>query len=121
VYAGDAYRLLTATDPSTKLCIACHQVGNVPSPDPVGPNLALASARLRPEWTKRWLCYPDRMMHPTVMPQNFPNGKQQYKAIFDGSSLEQATAVRDVLMNLPNVADRPENRYQRPSTGGTTQ
>ncbi|HEV3260184.1 MAG TPA: hypothetical protein VG013_25230, partial [Gemmataceae bacterium] len=119
VYAGDAYRLLTATDPSTKLCIACHQVGIVPSPDPQGPNLALASARLRPEWTKRWICYPDRMMYPTVMPQNFPNGKEQYKAIFDGSSLEQATALRDVLMNLPKVADRPENRYQRPPTGGT--
>jgi mono/diheme cytochrome c family protein len=118
VYADDAYRLLTAVDPSTQLCASCHSVGDVTNPDPKGPNLALSAARLRPEWTLRWLCYPERLLTPTIMPQNFPNGKEQYKAIFDGSSLEQATALRDVLMNLNKVADRPENRARRPAAGG---
>lgn len=115
-YFTDAYRLLTNKD----LCLKCHQVGTM-GQEPLGPRLDVLSERLRPEWTQRWIASPSRMIvypigfHP--MPQNFPRSKTDYQSIFVGSSLEQATAVRDVLMIFPKVADMPENRGYRPPQG----
>ena len=57
-------------------------------------------------------------MQPTIMPQNFPRNEKNYTEIFDGSPLDQLTAVRDVLLNFPKVANRPENRYYRSGSGG---
>jgi hypothetical protein len=116
VYLADGYRLLTNATRSP--CLACHAVGDVPPKEAKGPNLKLAFERLRPGWTERWIANPLRIMQPTIMPQNFPRDKKEYNDIFDGSSLEQVQAVRDVLMNFPKVANRPENRYSRSGSGG---
>jgi cbb3-type cytochrome oxidase cytochrome c subunit len=115
VYLADGYRLLTN---SASPCLGCHAVGDVRPKETKGPNLELAFERLRPGWTERWLANPPRLMQPTIMPQNFPRNEKNYTEIFDGSSLDQATAVRDVLMNFPKVANRPENRYSRSGSGG---
>jgi cytochrome c2 len=115
VYLADGFRLLTN---GASPCLGCHAVGDIRPKETKGPNLELAFERLRPGWTERWLANPPRMMQPTIMPQNFPRNEKNYTETFDGSSLEQLTAVRDVLMNFPKVANRPENRYSRSGSGG---
>ena len=62
--------------------------------------------------------YPPRLMQPTIMPQNFQRDQKLYTTTFEGSSLDQLRAVRDVLMNFPKIANRPENRYYRSGSGG---
>jgi hypothetical protein len=52
------------------------------------------------------------------MPQNFPNDQKdektgiskQWLESFYGSPRDQARAVRDALMDLPNLSNIPENR-----------
>jgi mono/diheme cytochrome c family protein len=112
-YWTDGFRLVA----NTNICLSCHQVGIYPAAKPrgeQGPPLALAAERLRPEWMKRWIANPQRyLVYPSAMPQNFPadkNGEDWYP-YFYGDSLQQATAARDVLFNLPRVADIPANRY----------
>jgi hypothetical protein len=114
-YATDAYRLLT----DRELCFKCHSIGSVATASPQGPNLMLSAERLRPEWLKEWLAYPDRMFgYRPVMPQPFPNDSLQYQEMFVGRPLDQVTAVRDVLMDLPRVAELPGNRSRAPAAGG---
>jgi mono/diheme cytochrome c family protein len=113
-YAVDGYRLLT----NRNLCLNCHQLGNLQASNPEsqrGPPLHLAAERLRPEWVLRWLANPQRFVpYPSVMPPYFPvptPGKPAgYQDVFPGTPLEQATAVRDVLMNYRKVADLPAVR-----------
>jgi len=110
-YASDAYRLLT----DRNLCLQCHSIGNVASSLPQGPNLALTADRLRPEWVKEWIANPDRLFgYKPAMPQNFPNDSLDYQNVFPGRTIDQVTAVRDVLMDLPRVADMPGNRSRAP-------
>jgi mono/diheme cytochrome c family protein len=114
-YAADAYRLVT----DRNLCLQCHNVGDVPSGLPQGPNLALTAERLRPEWVKEWIANPDRLFgYKPAMPQNFPKNPVSYQKVFVGSSIEQVTAVRDVLMDLPRLADMPGNRSRAPLAAG---
>jgi hypothetical protein len=86
------------------------------------PPLELTAARLRPEWTLRWIANPERLIsYPTPMPQNFQADRVDPKtnlstlyAEFAGTPREQVTAVRDLLMILPKAAEMPENRNYRP-------
>jgi hypothetical protein len=105
-YAGDAYRLLTNRD----TCLKCHNIGKTEIQGPQGPNLALSAERLRPEWTEQWIAHPKRLFtYNPVMPQNFANEPDPLKwgqqDRFVGSPLQQARAVRDVLMDLPRLTD----------------
>jgi hypothetical protein len=106
-YALDAYRMLT----NRQLCLNCHQVGNLEASNPEfqrGPPLALAADRLRPDWTLRWIAMPQRFLpYQSVMPTYFLKNEPKYQDLFVGSSLEQATAVRDILMNFRKVAELP--------------
>jgi cbb3-type cytochrome oxidase cytochrome c subunit len=115
VYAADAYRLLT----DRELCLKCHEVGNLKTDEPQGPNLDLTAQRLRPEWVRRWLANPDRLFaYKPNMPQNFANESLNYQNVFLGRPLEQATAVRDVLMDLPRVTEMPGIRSRGPAAAG---
>jgi len=107
-YATDAYRLML----NPQLCLQCHQIGQIQVKGGAqGPPLDLAAERLRPEWTQRWMANPARLFtYPPNMPTNFAKNADNYRDYFDGLSFEQATALRDVLMNLPKVADSPANR-----------
>jgi hypothetical protein len=115
-YAGDAYRLLA----NYNRCLNCHQVGPQAPTQPIGPPLDLAPERLRPDWTLRWIASPQRLLiYPDgqhAMPTNFKNNDPAWPE-FDGSMLEQARAVRDVLINYPKVAGMPVNRFYRSSAG----
>lgn len=116
LYETDGYRLLA----NYNLCLKCHQVGSYDPAEKIGPSLNLAPERLRPDWLQRWIASPQRLLvypigqHP--MPQPFLRNKPEYEDVFAGNALEQATALRDVLMVLPQVSDVPANRYFRPST-----
>lgn len=115
-YAGDAYRLVA----NNSICLTCHSVGRLKIQDAKGPPLELSAERLRPDWTLRWVANPQRFLtYPSVMPQNFPNDKTKPPfPEFAGTWLEQATAARDVLMNILRVADMPVNRFYQPPPGG---
>jgi len=117
LYWSDGYRLLATTGKS--ICLDCHRVGAVKAKEEQGPPLELAFSRLRPDWTEHWMANPDRLLtYPTPMPQNFPRGQLLFQELMSGSSLEQVGAARDVLMNLPKVADMPVNRSYRAATSG---
>ncbi len=120
-YVVDAFKL--ASDGN--LCLQCHQVGTIPAKEQQGPSLALASERLRPEYTRRWITNPQRFLHyQTIMPINFKANAKENEALFLGSeqtfSLDQIKAARDLLMIYPQVVDWPVLKYrQNPGdTGG---
>jgi cytochrome c peroxidase len=114
VYPVDGYRLLT----NRETCLKCHQVGNLEASQAEsqrGPPLHLVQDRLRADWVLRWVANPQRFLtYTSIMPQYFPAPKAgeapPYQDLFVGSPFEQATAVRDVLMNFRKVADMPANR-----------
>jgi hypothetical protein len=95
------------------VCSACHQLGNLDYPnDTKGPSLNMARERLRPDWTQKWIANPSRLVpYNSIMPQNFPAHKPYFPELFEGTSLQQITAIRDVLMNYATVSDLPVNRY----------
>jgi hypothetical protein len=107
-YASDAYRLLL----NPQLCLQCHQIGQIEVKGGAqGPPLDLAADRLRPGWTQRWMANPARLFtYPPNMPTNFARNADNYREFLDAPSFEQATALRDVLMNMRKVADLPANR-----------
>lgn len=114
-YAVDGYRLLTTH--INGVCLTCHTLGNVGAKQ--GPPLDQVYNRLRPEWTVRWIAHPQRLFgYDTVMPQNFPANDPQSKDLFDAPPLEQIMAIRDILMNYPEVANMPVNRYLKVAPAG---
>jgi hypothetical protein len=105
IYAIDAYRLLAHP---TSPCLGCHQAGSVPAQEAKGPPLQISFDRLRPEWTEEWLANPKRLFpYDPIMPQNFPRGSNNLPELFDGDALQKITAIRDVLMNWPKIAEMP--------------
>ncbi|GBD35235.1 hypothetical protein HRbin36_00342 [bacterium HR36] len=58
-------------------CLNCHHVGQIATvntdPRSMGPDLALAPYRLRPEYVERWVANPQRFLPYTLMPPYFPN------------------------------------------------
>ena len=110
VYEKDSYRLLT----NRNICLKCHNIGDLKAENASGPPLDLTAERLRPEWTREWISNPNRMFpYNPLMPQNFANDQKEkvgYREIskqwldsFYGSPGEQAQAVRDALMDLPEL------------------
>lgn len=120
-YATDAYRSLV-----NNACRQCHQIGSVrpgKGRNEQGPPLNLSAGRLRPDWTRRLLAAPNRMVLNIMMPQNFPPDKAPDPALFvpdpnkknvTAQVQEQIDAVRDILMILPQVQDMPVNKFYRP-------
>lgn len=110
IYATDAYRLLS--DRAQSLCLQCHRVGSAVPEKEQGPPLETVFERMRPDWVERWIATPNRLItYTSVMPQNFPRDKDLLQHLFEGKSLEQVKALRDVLMNYPKVSEMPGPRY----------
>jgi mono/diheme cytochrome c family protein/cbb3-type cytochrome oxidase cytochrome c subunit len=111
-YAIAGYKLLLNKDS----CLKCHSVGALKAEGAKGPNLILSADRLRPEWTLEWLANPTRMIsYETLMPQNFARDGIEWQDSFAGSPIDQARAARDVLMDLPRIAELPEIRKLQPA------
>jgi mono/diheme cytochrome c family protein len=110
-YAVGGYKLLLNKDS----CLKCHSVGTLQAEGASGPNLMLSADRLRPEWTLEWLANPKRLFsYQTLMPQNFAKDAVEWQDSFAGQPLDQARAARDVLMDLPRIAELPEVRKLQP-------
>ena len=91
-------------------CVKCHPVGGY---EPEGsdrakaPDLAVVHDRLRPEYVRRWIANPKKILPYTSMPVNIPfdpnsshlGGVDQ--GIFPGTSIQQVDALVDLLMNYP--------------------
>ena len=113
-YLGDAWKLVTYTG---NLCITCHQVGPALPSEYRAPNLDLAWERLRPEWTMRWIAYPQRLnpyaslMQPQYKPGEAKKHFEDAK-VFIGGPDEQIRASRDLLIMYPMVADWPIIKYR---------
>jgi cytochrome c2 len=114
-YAADAYRIVA----NKTLCLNCHNLGKLHIDGPKGPNLDLAWERLRPEWTQMWISNPERLFaYSPTMPQNFGRDSVKYQEYFVGDSRDQARAARDLLMDLPRLADLPANRATHAAVEG---
>ena len=94
----DAGKLLTSKDYFD--CFSCHQRGaQKPQGPPEGwaPDLALAHARLNPEWIIKWLHDPQKVMPGTKMPSFFPGGPPD---VLGGDDEAQIRALRDYVVSL---------------------
>ncbi|NUQ65592.1 MAG: c-type cytochrome [Pirellulales bacterium] len=105
--AGDLQRLDKAmrlmTDRTT-YCAKCHLIGDSgPGGDVqtvLAPDLERVGRRIRPEYLRRWLANPKSVLPYTGMPVNFPpEGPPMGQDLFQGTSLEQLDAVRELLLN----------------------
>jgi mono/diheme cytochrome c family protein len=94
----EAGKLLTSKDYFD--CFSCHQRGaQKPQGPPEGwaPDLAMAHARLNPEWIIAWLRDPQKVMPGTKMPSFFPGGPPD---ILGGDDEAQIRALRDYVITL---------------------
>jgi cytochrome c2 len=96
-------------------CVKCHAVADfTPQGDPYtfGPNLADVYRRLRPKFTRDWVANPVRVLPYTGMPKNIPYHPTDpsqdgiSETLFPGNSIQQLTAVVDLLMNFDVYAKR---------------
>jgi hypothetical protein len=94
-------------------CVKCHSVGEFnPQGDPYtfGPNLAEVYRRLRPTFTRDWIANPLRTLPYTGMPKNIPYHPTDEaqdgvsETLYPGDSIEQLTALVDLLMNFDAYA-----------------
>ena len=83
-------------------CASCHVRGDInPEGDPSdwAPDLSVSRNRLKPDWIVDWLLDPQLKQPGTKMPKFFREGV--FQEIFPGTPEEQAVALKDLLMNLP--------------------
>ena len=94
-----------------KACVQCHAVGGLeyqaadPKKDIRGPNLVNVADRLRPEWTMLWLYKPAWITPYTSMPAVFDRASKKYEELFGGDGVQQATSLRDALMNYHRLTE----------------
>lgn len=90
-------------------CVKCHNIGDysaVGKPTSfntdkaAAPNLARVYNRLRPDWVKRWVANPKKIVPYTPMPVNIPADKPVDQSLFEGTSEEQLDGVVDLLVNF---------------------
>ncbi|MBI1901390.1 MAG: c-type cytochrome [Planctomycetia bacterium] len=99
-------------------CVKCHQMGDFA---PTGSVLAMAPRldrvhdRLRPEYLRRWIANPPRVLFYTGMPVNVkvaepirpkdfkvvPGKFEVGKLVQEGTATQQVDALADLLLNFP--------------------
>lgn len=101
-------RMVDSMKMVTKLCSQCHLINDFkPSGAAIAqaPNLAQVYKRLRPEYMRKWISNPPRILPYTGMPVNFPYDATSptlggmKDSPYHGNSIEQVEAVVDLLMN----------------------
>ena len=84
-------------------CQACHALDNEAALavfEGAGPNLALATKRLRSDYYHQWMHYPQRFDAATIMPRYATNGISPLKKYYDGDADKQFKAIYDYLQDL---------------------
>jgi len=119
----DAMKIVT----NGNYCVKCHSVGDFqPRGDSktFGPNLANVYRRLRPQYVRRWVANPQRILPYTGMPVNIPYDPSPphfggiSQALFPGSSFEQLEGLVDLLMNFDEYAKRQTSVQELVDKGG---
>lgn len=106
-YLNESWKMLNG-----QLCIKCHSVGGQQvkissATDIRGPNLDLATDRLRPDWTLLWLYNPKWITPYTSMPAPAdPKTEGKIPELFGGSAAKQTVSLRDALMNYHRLLER---------------
>jgi len=113
----DAGKLLTSKDYFD--CFSCHQRGaQKPQGPPEGwaPDLAMAHARLNPEWIVKWIHDPQKIMPGTKMPSFYPGGPPD---VLGGDEEAQMRALRDyvVTLGMPEAAPPSPQQAANVPTG----
>jgi hypothetical protein len=114
-------------------CVKCHSIGDYQVRGAVktlGPNLDEVYRRLRPDYLKRWIANPQRILPYTGMPVNIPFGPNPptfggvSQDLFRGTSFDQIDGVVDLLMNYDEYAKRQtsvKGLVREPTTPTETQ
>ena len=118
-YLTESWQMLNAP-----LCIKCHSVGgrqvviSDPAKDIRGPNLDLASERLKPDWMLLWLFRPQWITPYTSMPSPLPpqqvGGQPRYPELFGAEGLRQTVSLRDALVNYYKLLEREGKTAEAP-------
>jgi cytochrome c2 len=101
----DAMKIVTGGN----FCVKCHSVGDFQVQGAVktlGPRLDHVYQRLRPEYLRRWIAAPRRILPYTGMPINITHGDGVSQDLFRGSSTQQLDGVVELLMNYDEYARR---------------
>jgi hypothetical protein len=107
----DAMKIVT----DINYCVKCHSIGDYEIRGSIrtqGPRLDEVYRRLRPDFTRRWIASPARILPYTPMPVNIPydpslpNLGGVNQALFPGTSVTQLDGVVDLLMNFDEYAKR---------------
>jgi len=110
-YLQESWGMLNAP-----LCIKCHSVGgrqvtiSNPATDIRGPNLDLATERLKPDWLLLWLYRPQWITPYTSMPAPLPpqdaGAQPRFPEFFGGEGSRQTIGLRDSLINYFRLMER---------------
>jgi mono/diheme cytochrome c family protein len=92
-------------------CITCHAAGETPALQAFegqGPNLQIASDRLRPDYYRTWMFWPQRHAPLTIMPKYTVDKERALNASFyEGSADKQFEAIRHYLQTLEGAERAP--------------
>jgi cytochrome c2 len=123
---NDAMKIVT----NGNYCVKCHSLGDYQvkgSPKGLGPNLDQVYRRLRPDYVRRWVGNPQRILPYTGMPVNIPfaptppNFGGVAQDLFPGPSISQLDGVVDLLMNFDEYTRRQtsvKGLVKEPAAGG---
>ena len=118
VPAGDKSRLDDAMTLVTDngFCVKCHLVGDFrPAGASAGlaPNLAGVATRLRPDYLKKWIANPGRILPYTGMPVNFPKTQSVAQNLFKGTSEQPVSYTHLDVYKRQVQQGRPEPPLRR--------
>ncbi|HEX2473279.1 MAG TPA: hypothetical protein VHK01_00955, partial [Lacipirellulaceae bacterium] len=107
----DAMKIIT----DGNYCVKCHSIGDYEVRGTVktlGPDLDQVYRRMRPDYMRRWIANPQRILPYTGMPVNIPYAAEPpthggvSQELFPGTSVMQVDGVVDLLMNYDEYAKR---------------
>jgi cytochrome c2 len=110
--ARDRLAAAMKTVTSRTYCVQCHSVSDYQTenaPRAQGPNLAQVYRRLRPDYLRRWIAFPQMILPYTPMPENVkydPSVDQLSDKWYHGSRTDQVDGLVDLLMNFDEYAKR---------------
>lgn len=93
-------------------CMACHAFGETPALQAFegqGPNLQISSDRLRPDYYRTWMFWPQRHAPLTIMPKYTVDKEKALNATFyKGDADKQFEAIRHYIQTLEGAERAPK-------------
>jgi mono/diheme cytochrome c family protein len=84
-------------------CVNCHGVKGAKSLGVPGPDLVTVRDRLRPQYLRRWLADPGKLVPGTRMPSFWTEGQSSLKDVLGGRFDEQCDAIWSYLQQGPDM------------------